>query len=131
MPRVSIGAFAFSPPSCTFEWFPSRNMNHLNQNCVISMVFSREPQFCKRVCVCLSVCPSDLWSAHPSVMLLLGGQRRAGKRLVLCLQTSGRKWCVNVIKYHFYFLLSRMSAVLKTEILIVILKAAVCCQVGA
>ena len=38
-------------------------------------------------CVFLVVCPSVGWSVIPSVMLLLNGQRLAGKRLILCIQT--------------------------------------------
>ena len=74
---------------------------HLCQNsrsesrmCILQFIFSREPRLYKRVC------PSVGWSVGRSVglsvrrsgrrlvMLLLGGQRRAGERLISCIQTS-------------------------------------------
>ena len=59
------------------------------QRSVQKCIFSREPRLYKRVCpsVCQSVCRSVCWSVRRLVMLLLGGQRRAGERLISCIQT--------------------------------------------
>ena len=54
----------------------------------IFLIFSCEPRLYKRVC------PSVGPSVRRLVMVLLGGQRRAGERLISCIQT-----CLHVYAY--------------------------------
>ena len=51
---------------------------------------SLEPRLCKRVCPSIgwSFGRSIGWSSCLSITLLLGGQKRGGKQLILCIQTG-------------------------------------------